>query len=186
MSYGYAQLHWLLDEAWHGDDLSDTFRHAVMAATGFVDMPLFALQEYCYGGQGPAPTGWAADRALAQHPDFAAGRRPAAVHRRDVLPLDVPGDRLAQALRRGRRPARRGRRLARRSTTRSAWPPTRSRSAPAVYFDDMYVDADLSLQTARAVGNTRVWVTNEFEHDGIAADGAKVLDRLMGMATGRY
>ncbi len=38
-----------------------------------------------------------------------------------------------------------------------------------VYHDDMYVDAQLSLETANAVGNLRAWVTNEFEHDGISA-----------------
>jgi hypothetical protein len=48
----------------------------------------------------------------------------------------------------------------------------------------MYVDADLQLRTAREVGNTRVWVTNEFEHDGLRASG-RVLERLMDMAAGR-
>jgi hypothetical protein len=46
-----------------------------------------------------------------------------------------------------------------------------------VYADDMYVDAGLSLETAEAVGNTRVWVTNEFEHDGLRT--GDVLDRLL-------
>src|SRR6187399_855540 len=31
MSYGYALLHWLLEEAWHGDQLSDVFLYAAMA-----------------------------------------------------------------------------------------------------------------------------------------------------------
>ena len=47
----------------------------------------------------------------------------------------------------------------------------------AVYFDDMYVDAGLSLETAAAVGNVRTWVTNEFEHDGLRV--GDVLDRLL-------
>ena len=47
----------------------------------------------------------------------------------------------------------------------------------AVYFDDMYVDADLSLETAAAVGNVRTWVTNEYEHDGLRT--GDVLDRLL-------
>ena len=37
----------------------------------------------------------------------------------------------------------------------------------AVYFDDMYVDAQLSLDTAARVGNCHAWVTNEYEHDGL-------------------
>jgi hypothetical protein len=49
----------------------------------------------------------------------------------------------------------------------------------------MYVDADLQVATARAVGNTRIWVTNEYEHNGLRADGGHVLGRLMDMAAGR-
>ena len=37
----------------------------------------------------------------------------------------------------------------------------------AVYFDDMYVDAPLSLDTASRVSGLHAWVTNEFEHDGL-------------------
>jgi hypothetical protein len=55
----------------------------------------------------------------------------------------------------------------------------------AVYYDDMYVDAGLQLDTARRVGNVRAWVTNEFEHDGLRADSARVLGRLMDMRAGR-
>ncbi len=57
--------------------------------------------------------------------------------------------------------------------------------AAAVYFDDMYVDAGLQLETAARVGNVRTWVTNEYEHDGLRADGARVLARLMDMRAGR-
>jgi hypothetical protein len=55
----------------------------------------------------------------------------------------------------------------------------------AVYYDDMYVDADLQLDTARRVGNVRAWVTNEFEHDGLRADAERVLGRLLDMRAGR-
>jgi hypothetical protein len=55
----------------------------------------------------------------------------------------------------------------------------------AVYFDDMYVAADLQVRTAGAVGNTRVWVTNEYEHDGLRVAEGRVLARLMDMAAGR-
>ncbi|CAM5531599.1 alpha/beta hydrolase [Streptomyces tanashiensis] len=54
--------------------------------------------------------------------------------------------------------------------------------AAVVYHDDMYVDAGLSL--ARAIGATHVG-SNEWEHDGLAASGGRVLARLMEMAAGR-
>ena len=41
----------------------------------------------------------------------------------------------------------------------------------AVYHDDMFVPADLSLATASEVGNVRTWVTNEHEHDGLRVGG---------------
>src|SRR5690625_7693764 len=42
--------------------------------------------------------------------------------------------------------------------------------AAAVFYDDMYVDAQLQLDTLSRVGSSTYWVTNEFEHDGIGAD----------------
>jgi hypothetical protein len=57
--------------------------------------------------------------------------------------------------------------------------------AAAVYHDDMYVDAGLSLRTARSVGSLKAWVTNEWEHDGLTASGDRVLARLMDLAAGR-
>ncbi|GAB3379422.1 hypothetical protein GCM10027452_34240 [Micromonospora halotolerans] len=56
--------------------------------------------------------------------------------------------------------------------------------AAAVYHDDMYVDADDSLATARAVRGLRTWVTNEYEHDGLRVSGGRVLDRLIRLARG--
>ena len=40
----------------------------------------------------------------------------------------------------------------------------------AVYFDDMYVDSGLQLDTLSRVGASHAWVTNEFEHDGLHGD----------------
>ena len=48
--------------------------------------------------------------------------------------------------------------------------------AAAVYFDDMFVDAGLQLDTLSRVGHSQYWVTNEYEHDGIGQ--ARVLQRL--------
>ena len=98
MSYGYERLHWLLDEAWHGSELSDVFLHGVQALTGHVEGPLFALQEYTYGRPGSGPSAWAAERAMAQYPDFAEHHDPLLFTRRDVLQLDVRGDPGAQAV----------------------------------------------------------------------------------------
>lgn len=56
--------------------------------------------------------------------------------------------------------------------------------AAAVYHDDMYVDTEQSLRTARSIRGLRTWVTDEFEHDGVRAGGPRVLDRLLALARG--
>jgi pimeloyl-ACP methyl ester carboxylesterase len=182
MSYGYAEVHWILDEAWHGDQLSDTFRYQVMAHTGFVDQPLFALQEYCYG-QGTGPTGWAAERAMKQHPAFAAGADPLLFTGEMMYPWMF--EQIAAL-----RPFAGAAHLL---AEAGDWPVLYDRDRlaanevpvlAAVYADDMYVDAGLSLATAAAVGNVRTWVTSEHEHDGLRTSGEAVLGHLMDMASG--
>ncbi len=54
--------------------------------------------------------------------------------------------------------------------------------AAAIWHEDMYVDADLSLETAARVGNVTTWITNEWQHDGGSASGGSVLDRLLQLA----
>lgn len=48
----------------------------------------------------------------------------------------------------------------------------------AVYYDDMFVPRELSMDTAALIG-ARTWVTSEYQHDGLRASGGKVLDHLL-------
>ena len=52
--------------------------------------------------------------------------------------------------------------------------------AAAVYYDDMYVDRELSMRTARAIRGLQTWVTSEYEHNGLRPSGGAVLGRLIG------
>jgi len=45
----------------------------------------------------------------------------------------------------------------------------------------MYVERALSEETASTIRGIRVWVTNEYEHNGLRSDGEKVLGRLIDM-----
>ena len=47
------------------------------------------------------------------------------------------------------------------------------------YYEDMYVPIELSRETALHIPNFYQWVTNEWEHDDIGHDGAKILQRLL-------
>lgn len=183
MSDGFEKMHWLLESAWHGGELSSTFRYEVMSLTGFVDKPFYALQEFIYG-QGTGATGWAAERALGEHPRFAP----------DATPLLFTGEMMYPFMFREIAALRPFEEAAHLLAEAGDWAPLydparlAANEVPvvaAVYYDDMYVDADLQLATARQVGNTRVWVTNEFEHDGLRVSDATVLARLMDMAAGR-
>lgn len=171
MGSGFERVHWLLEDAWDGDELSHDFRYRVMLQTGFTGNPLFAvLQESIYGRRGE-PTAWAADRALVDLPftgemiypwmfEEIASLRPYAEAAHLLAHVDDWPDLYDLE------------RLAANEVPVAA----------AVYHDDMYVDAGLSLETAARVGNVRAWVTNEWEHDGVTASGEQVLDRLIQLA----
>jgi pimeloyl-ACP methyl ester carboxylesterase len=174
MSDGLHQVHWLLEEG-----LTDTFRYEVMRLTGFVDAPIFALQEFTYGQGGP--TGWAAARALHRYPAFAA----------DADPLLFTGEMMYPWMFEQIAALRPFAGAAEILAGVDDWPPLYDLDRLAaneipvlagIWTDDMYVDADLQRETAATVGNVRTWETDAYQHDGLRADGATVLDRLMDMA----
>jgi pimeloyl-ACP methyl ester carboxylesterase len=57
-------------------------------------------------------------------------------------------------------------------------------AAAAIYADDMYVERSFSEETAELIPTLRTWLTNELEHNGLRADGGRVLDRLISLARG--
>lgn len=180
MSDGADYLHWVLDEAWTGGKLSDLFLYEVMMATGFVGNPLYAVLHEPIYAQG-AGSGWSAHRLLP--PEFAEASRPLLPVGEMIYPWMF--DEISAL-----RPFRGAAEIL---ASDSSWPdlydPVRLAAnkvpvAAAVYYDDMYVDEGLSMRTARAIGNMRTWVTNEWEHDGVRVSGGRVLGRLMDMVGG--
>lgn len=57
--------------------------------------------------------------------------------------------------------------------------------AAAVYYEDMFVNFKLSMETAAQIAGIRLWITNEFMHSGLRDSGSQVLDHLLGMLNGR-
>jgi pimeloyl-ACP methyl ester carboxylesterase len=55
-------------------------------------------------------------------------------------------------------------------------------AAAAVYADDLYVPRVFSEETARLVRGLKPWLTNEFEHNGLSADGERIVGRLIALA----
>jgi proline iminopeptidase len=185
MGTGFENVHWLFDEAFSASNerLSDQFLATVQSLTSFDDNPLFAvLQESIYA-QGEGATDWAAARVLAGHCAFATKERPLLFPGEMVFPWMFreirslrPFLQAAEAL------AAHPRYLPLVDTQRLA--ASEVPLAAAVYFDDLYVDANLSLETASRIGNAQAWVTNEYEHDGLRAAPA-VFRRLRDMVCDR-
>ena len=57
--------------------------------------------------------------------------------------------------------------------------------AATIYVNDLYVERDFAEESAATIRGIRVWQTDEFEHNGLRADGERVLGRLIDMVRGR-
>jgi len=157
---------------------STPFLHAVLAASSFHTSPIFSLLHEAIYAQGRA-TRWAAQRIRAEFEQFEdAPERPFRFTGEMVYPWLF--EQLA--------PLRPLRGAAEALAEKADWPAlydlerlaaNRVPVSAAVYHDDMYVDVGFSLETAAQVPHVATWVTNEYEHDGVRADGARVLERLL-------
>lgn len=177
MKPGFERIHHLVDEAFVGDELSDTFLQQAQQLSSYADNPLFAvMQESIYGNGQNGPTAWAAQAERERHPEFSENARPLLMTGEMIYPW------MFQEIRNLRPFAGAVEVMARRESWSPLYDLDRLASnevpvAAAVYHDDMYVDAGLQLGTAGAVGNLQAWVTNEFEHDGVQS--GKVFPRLL-------
>jgi pimeloyl-ACP methyl ester carboxylesterase len=185
---GTHELHYLLEDPWDGGGgLSDAFLAEVAGRTSFARAPLYAvLHEACYA-QGTA-TRWAAQRVRAEFPAFdpagaVDGDEPLLFTGEMVYPWMLDLDPALSPLREA----------AELLAQRDGWPPLYDPArlaandvpaAAAVYHDDLYVPAPLSLRTAAAIRGLRPWVTNEWEHEGLRVSGGRVLGRLIAMNRG--
>lgn len=58
-------------------------------------------------------------------------------------------------------------------------------AAAALYYQDMYVNVKLVMETASWISSIRLWVTNEYMHLGLCDAGRQVLDHFWGMINGK-
>lgn len=170
MKPGHERLHWLIEKAFaRPARLSAAFLQEVLALSSSAGNPLFwTLQESIYADSASGPTAWAAQAERDRRPAFDEDRRPLLFTGEMAFPWMFDEVRLL----RGFGPAVRA--LAARPGASPLYDLDRLAAndvplAAAVYFDDMYVDAGLQLDTLARVGNAQSWVTNEFEHDGIGS-----------------
>uniref|UniRef100_A0A2N9FPR3 AB hydrolase-1 domain-containing protein n=1 Tax=Fagus sylvatica TaxID=28930 RepID=A0A2N9FPR3_FAGSY len=57
--------------------------------------------------------------------------------------------------------------------------------AAAVYYEDMFVNFKLAMETSHQIAGIRLWITNEYMHSGLRDGGGKVFEHLMGMLNGK-
>ncbi|GAB4004196.1 hypothetical protein GCM10029992_48410 [Glycomyces albus] len=184
MKPGPERMHWLVEDAFiTGDRLSEGFLAAVLARTSSAASPLFwTLQESIYGDGVNGPTAWAAQRERDRRPEFGEDVRPLPFTGEMAFPWMFDEIRLL----RGFGPAVHA--LAERREWSPVFEADRLEAnevpvAAAVYFEDMFVDSGIQLDTLKGLGNSQSWVTNEFEHDGIGS--GRVLARLREMVRDR-
>ncbi len=186
-STGSHFLHYLLEDPFAGAELNDDFLRRVEADLSYASAPLYALLHEPCLAQGAA-TRWSAQRIRAEFPEFDPARaiegdEPLLFTGEMVYPWVLSLDPTLVPL------AECGELLAARQSWPALYDPAQlarneAPAAAAVYFDDMYVPQQLSLQTASAVRGLRRWVTNEYEHDGLRVSNGAVLDRLIAMTRG--
>jgi pimeloyl-ACP methyl ester carboxylesterase len=174
MSDGAERLHYVLELA----PESPAFLHDADDAVAFARDPIYAILHEASWADGGA-TRWSAQRMLPADyddaPELFTGEHVYPWMFEDLgalAPLREAADLLAE----------------------HAWPRLYDPDvlaanevpvAAAIYAEDMYVERAFSEETAAHIRGLRPWITNEYEHNAIRADGERVLGRLIDMARGR-
>jgi pimeloyl-ACP methyl ester carboxylesterase len=57
--------------------------------------------------------------------------------------------------------------------------------AATIYVNDLFVERDFARETASTILGLRTWETDEYDHNGLRADGERVLGRLIDLVRGR-
>jgi pimeloyl-ACP methyl ester carboxylesterase len=176
-SDGFEMVHYLLEEeGW-------AFLRGVEQAQSFDTNPIYAiLHEACYCEQ--TASNWSAARVLEEFPDFVPSPdRQVMFTGEMIFPwMFIDYGRLAPM-----------RDAAETLARFDGWPALydpgvlRANRVPcvaAIYYEDMYVERTFSEETASMIRGIKTWVTNEYEHNPLRADGERLLDRLLAILPG--
>ena len=181
-SDGFEKVHYLVEEAFVAGaasrELSYVFLRGFENMFDFQTTPIYALLHEAIYCQEEA-SNWSAERVRAEYPEFEMGRDGPVLFTGEMVypwmfdeleylrPLKETAEILAAY---------------------DGWPRLydverlRANTVPcaaAVYYDDMYVERTFSEETSQQIPGMRLWVTNEYEHNGLRSYGEKVLGRLL-------
>jgi hypothetical protein len=186
-SNGFEQVHYLLENAFvegvNGKEISYLFLRGFENRFAFDTNPIYAILHeviYCRG----RASNWSAQRVLAEFPEFEISPDcPVYFTGEMIYPWMFAEIRALQPLREA----------AEILAQDADWPPlydpavlkqNQVPAAAAVYYNDMYVERNLSEQTAALIQGIRLWVTNEHEHSALRLHGETVFGRLYDLLHG--
>ncbi|MFD1718456.1 alpha/beta fold hydrolase [Georgenia deserti] len=184
-SSGFDGLHYLLEDPFttvRGTRrLRERFLREVGSVVSFAANPLYAVMHETIYAQGPlsgGATAWAADRVRRSLPEFSVDAEQPLLTGEHIFPWQFEEDPALVPLREAAEI------LAAKEDFSplydvEALAANEVPVAAAIYHDDMFVPRETSLATAEAISGIRTLVTNEYQHDGIRADGRNLLDRLL-------
>ncbi|MFA7339052.1 MAG: alpha/beta fold hydrolase [Candidatus Obscuribacterales bacterium] len=159
--------------------LTYTFLRDVESQLHFNTNPIYALLHeaiYCQG----RPSNWSAARLVSEFTEF----------KKDSTPIFFSGEMIYPWMFDEYTCLKPFKEVAELIAAYTQWPPLydlerlKNNDVPCVgtiYCNDMYVARELAEQTAAAIQGMKIWITNEYEHDGLRQDGELLLDRLLTM-----
>lgn len=187
MTGGHQELYFLMEQAFaqvEGEpELSYIFKSQLMTLLDYDTHPIFAfLHESIYCQE--FASNWAAQRIRTQEFshrfDYQGGEQPFYFTGEMIFPWMFeqfanlkPLAKAAQGL-----------------AIKRDWPAlydlavlkrNQVPTAAAIYFDDMYVDINYSLETVAQVANMHTWVSSDYDHNGIRVDGELIFNKLHGL-----
>ncbi|XP_021850495.1 uncharacterized protein [Spinacia oleracea] len=193
---GFERLHYLLERAWDPvitpgaqKQLSYYFLNAFDNWGGFNTNPLYAILHeviYCQG----APSQWAAQRIREAN----GSKFDAIKAAKEGRPVYFTGEMVFPWMFDEISALKHLKELSQILSEKKDWPPlydvaalenNKVPVAAALYYEDMYVNFDLAMETAKHISGIRLWITNEYMHSGLRDGGSHVFDHLMGLLNGK-
>lgn len=186
-SDGFEQVHYLLEEAFavggNDDELSYIFLRGFEHSQSYDTNLIFAILHEAIYCQGEA-SAWSAQRLRSEYPQFeiAAGQ-----------PIYFTGEMIYPWMFEEYERLRPLQAVAELLAHDADWPHLYDPAVlaancvpcvAAVYYNDMYVERQFSEETAQIVRGIKLWITNEYEHNALRADGELLLGRLLTMVRG--
>ncbi|TXG62945.1 hypothetical protein EZV62_009939 [Acer yangbiense] len=195
-SAGFERLHYMFERVWDPvivpgapKQISYYFLKAVENWLDFDTNPLFAIMHesiYCQG----ASSRWSAQRTRDECEDKFDAIRAA----KEGRPVFFTGEMIFPWMFDEIHALRLFKEAAHLLAEKKDWPPlynvdalnnNKVPVAAAVYYEDLYVNFKVAMETASQIAGIRLWITNEYMHSGLRDGGGQVFDHLMGILNGK-